>query len=481
MRSNLHVRLMLVIAPTLIITAFLLAFFLRQETVSQFVVYLSSQEQLERFDPQDRVLLRIYGERIAHVFPFAEREGLNRIVDNIAQAVGREVIVARNEDRFYASSRLRRMELDLRVNESGTLVGHISDERLGVEVDLELPPVVTHEITPFSVDESRPSDVARIYGIPRFAGDPDSERRFVSHTTEMIVLLTAAAAAVMLILISAVVAQSLSPIRRLTAASNAVRRGQTPQPVDVRGTSEVEDLANAFNEMVRSVRNAEASRMRLLADISHELRGPLSNLRSQIEAMQDGLLHSDATTLGSLHEETMLLARLVDDLHELTLADAESLGLEMQSVAPASLVEGAVKSLRAEMVAAGIDLRVDVSEELPTVRVDAQRMGQVLRNVLQNSIRYSGAGSISIRASSDGSHLLLEVADTGVGVEPHEHELIFDRFYRCDPSRTRASGGSGLGLSIARAIVLAHGGTISASSNEPSGLAISIGLPVAGE
>jgi signal transduction histidine kinase len=197
--------------------------------------------------------------------------------------------------------------------------------------------------------------------------------------------------------------------------------------------------------------------------------------------MQDGLLQSDGTTLESLHEETMLLARLVEDLHELTLADAQSLGLEMQLVSPVSLVESAAKSLRAEIAAAGIDFEVDAPIDLPPVSVDAQRMGQVLRNVLQNSIHYSGSGSISIRASRDGSHLLLEIADTGVGVDPHEHELIFDRFYRCDPSRTRASGGSGLGLSIASAIVHAHGGTISASDNEPSGLVISIRLPVAGE
>jgi len=365
------------------------------------------------------------------------------------------------------------------VNEGGTLVGHISDDRLGVEVDLELPPVVTHEITPFAVDDSRPSDVARIYGIPNVTRNRESERRFVSRATQTIVLLTAAAAAVMLILISAVIARSLSPIRRLTAASDAVRRGQTPQPVHVRGTREVEDLASAFNKMVRSVRNAEESRMRLLADISHELRGPLSNLRSQIEAMQDGLLRSDSTTLDSLHEETMLLGRLVDDLHELTLADAQSLGLELQCVEPSSLVSSAVKSLRAEISSAGIHLAIDAPSNLPRVRVDTQRIGQVLRNVLQNSIRYSGSGSISIRASSEGSYLLIEVADTGVGVGPHEHELIFDRFYRCDPSRTRASGGSGLGLSIASAIVHAHGGTIAASANEPNGLLISIRLPIA--
>jgi len=100
MRNSLQVRLMLVITPTLIVTAFVLALLLRQETVSQFVVYLSSQEQLERFDPQDRVLLRIYGERLARVLPFAERDGMNRVVDNIAKAVGREIIVARNNDQF---------------------------------------------------------------------------------------------------------------------------------------------------------------------------------------------------------------------------------------------------------------------------------------------------------------------------------------------------------------------------------------------
>jgi signal transduction histidine kinase len=471
---------MLVIAPTLLVVALLLAFFLRQQTVSQFVVYLSSQEQLERLESRDQVLLRFYASRMAAMMDGSDPDTIEHLVDIMASTVGRGIIVARNDERFYASSRLRGMELDLRVNTEGILVAHIEDDALGVRADLELAPVVTQEVTPFTVDEARASDVARVYAVPSLTVSPGQpERRFVSRTTRTIALLTAAAAIVFIALIGVVVGRSLRPIRRLTAAAHELRRGGTPEPVAVSGPREIDELASAFNEMATTVRETEESRRRLLGDISHELRGPLSNLRSQMEAIQDGLLAPSPRTLQSLHDETMLLTRLVDDLHELTLADMRSLRLDIEPTRPDELIRSAVDPLRAAFDAGDIHLEVSVHRDLPCVSADPQRIAQVIRNVLQNSLLYSNAANVTIRASHDGRHVRVEIVDTGTGVSTHEIDRIFDRFYRPDPSRARSSGGTGLGLAIARAIVEAHGGTIFALPNAPTGLIVVIRLPVA--
>lgn len=479
-RSALLVRLMAVIAATLLLTAVALAVVLRQQTVAQFYVYRSSQEQLERLAVGDRAILTYYATRIAEALADAEREVVADLTDRMAAALGHDVVVARNDDRFYPSDRLRRMELSLKVDRSGLLVARVEDPRRGVQADLEIAPIMTREITPFTVEHGGDEDLARFYGIPSLvAGEADLERRFVSRTTRAIVLFTGGATLIMIVLIGAVLARSLRPVRRLTAAANELRHGGDPEPVAARGTREIEELARAFNEMARTIRDEQQSRRRLLADISHELRGPLANLRAQLEAMQDGLLEAAPSAIASLHEDTMLLARLVEDLHQLTLADSRALTLDMHPVAPADIVRAAVAPLESACTANRVRLVVHVPEDLPTVHADAQRMAQVVRNVLQNAIRYAADGTVTVGGVAREERVRLEIADTGAGVPEEELERIFDRFYRPDPSRTRASGGSGLGLAIARAIVESHRGSIGARANDPHGLLVWIELPQA--
>lgn len=478
MKSSLHFRLMIVITPTLILAAIFLGFLLRQQTVSHFVVYLSSREQLQRLPAQDRFLLRFYADRIAGVLPLSHAGGIERIVDTMADEVGRQIVVARNDEAFFLSRNLRDSAEELLVNDAGVLFATVREA--GVTAELELSPVVTEEITPFTVTDNRSPDVARVYALPPLQpARADSEARFVTRTTRTIVLLTAAAALVMILLIAVVVTRSLRPIRELTRAAHELRRGELPAPISVAGAGEIGELTDAFNRMAREIRETDASRRRLLTDVSHELRGPLANLRSQIEAMEDGLLPADSAGLESLHEETMLLARLVDDLHELTLADTQSLRLEAGAVEPARLVDAAVTPLRPALRAQEIDLVVDAPRHLPAVYADEQRMGQVLRNVLQNALRYAPGGAITVTASERDGRVAFSIADTGVGIREEDLERIFERFYRPDPSRSRASGGSGLGLAIARALVHAHGGEIFAEANSPQGLVVTIMLPAA--
>lgn len=296
-----------------------------------------------------------------------------------------------------------------------------------------------------------------------------------------VALLAVAAIVVLTSLLTLVISQSLEPVRRLTLAAEQLRSGADPEPVAGGGAREVDALTNAFNGMARTIREEQTARRRLLADVSHELRGPLANLRGQIEAMQDGLLRVGPDALASLHDETMLLARLVDDLHELTLADTRSLALRREPTDPAAVIASAADPLRPAFRGAGITLRLDLPAALRTVSVDPQRIVQVLRNVLHNALHYAKGGEVVISARDAPGTVEVTIADTGGGVDESDLERIFDRLYRPDSSRARASGGSGLGLAIARAIIVAHGGEIGARANAPHGLSVWIRLPVAAQ
>jgi two-component system sensor histidine kinase BaeS len=189
----------------------------------------------------------------------------------------------------------------------------------------------------------------------------------------------------------------------------------------------------------------------MVTDIAHELRTPLTNIRVQIEAAEDGVVAADARFLRSIEEEAATLARLVDDLQQLALADAGQLRLEIAEVTVAQIVERAVS---------GLDERIacDVPADL-VVRADALRMVQVVRNLVVNAMKYA-ASAIEITAARVDDRIEIRVADDGPGVPPEHAERIFDRFHRVDESRSRTTGGAGLGLAIAKQLVELHGGRI---------------------
>jgi two-component system sensor histidine kinase BaeS len=190
-----------------------------------------------------------------------------------------------------------------------------------------------------------------------------------------------------------------------------------------------------------------------VSDVAHELRTPLTNVRVQIEAARDGIVKADEKFLASIEEDAAALSHLVDDLQQLSLADAGALRLELAEVNVRELVERV----------AGRDVVVDVADDL-VVRADARRIVQVLRNLLANAAAF-GRSAITISARREGDLVAITVADDGPGVPAEHAERVFDRFYRVDASRSRATGGSGLGLAIARQFVELHGGTISVSGS----------------
>jgi two-component system OmpR family sensor kinase len=271
-----------------------------------------------------------------------------------------------------------------------------------------------------------------------------------------------------------------APVARLTAAARRIAGGDLSQRVPETGSAEMAVLGQAFNQMAADLEKAEELRRNLVADLAHELRTPLSVIQGNLRAILDGVYPLEQAEIATLYDETRLLNRLVDDLRELALAEAGQLRLERQPVAPADVVNRAMESARIQAAAKGIALQTDLTEDLPLVDVDPQRIGQVLGNLLNNALVHTpSGGKIVVAAGARGSEVEFSVMDTGEGIPSEDLPYIFERFYRADRSRSRVTGGTGLGLAIARQLVEAHGGRIEVESEVGRGTQFTFTLPVA--
>jgi len=271
-----------------------------------------------------------------------------------------------------------------------------------------------------------------------------------------------------------------SPIGVLAKAARRLGRGDLSQRVELQGEGEVAALAQAFNSMAADLEHAEQLRRNLVADVAHELRTPLSNIQGYLEAIRDRVMKPDAATIRSLNEEAALLSRLVDELQELSLAEAGELKLVYQAEDIAKLVKQAVTPWQPQLTAKEISLSLDLPDNLPLVNIDWQRVNQVLHNLLENAVAHTGkGGTINVAATTQGDWVEVCVSDTGEGIPAEDLPNIFERFYRVDKSRARVTGGSGLGLTIAKRLVEAHGGTITVQSKLGKGSRFSLTLPIA--
>ncbi len=270
----------------------------------------------------------------------------------------------------------------------------------------------------------------------------------------------------------------LAPVKALTSAAERLGRGDFSQRVQIKDSSELGELANTFNIMASDLERAEQLRQNMVADIAHELRTPLSNIRGYLEAVRDGMKKPDVDTIRSLDEEATLLSQLVDDLQELSLAEAGELKLNCQSEDIAVLINQTVASVESQAVAKGVSVFIGLPDKLPPVNIDSQRIGQGLRNLLENAVAHTAkGGTISVTARQQDKWVEVSVTDTGEGIPPEDLPNIFERFYRVDKSRARATGGSGLGLTIAKRLVEAHGGKIEAHSELGKGSCFSFTIP----
>jgi histidine kinase len=276
-------------------------------------------------------------------------------------------------------------------------------------------------------------------------------------------VLALAAAGLAAMLVSLLFSRGIvAPVRRMTTVSQHIVDGHYSERVQTDNHDELGQLAHSFNQMAESLEQVELMRRQLIADVSHELRTPLTAIQGSMEGLLDGVLPAVPETYQQIHQEAGRLARLVDDLQELSRVEAGASQLEIKPAQVGSLILTTIKRLTPQAGKKNIDLSADLPKDLPLVLVDEARITQVLTNLVSNALQYTPqGGKIHILARQIKDEVQVSITDTGIGI-PSEHMAhLFTRFYRVDKSRSRqAGGGSGIGLTIARHLVESHGGRL---------------------
>jgi two-component system sensor histidine kinase BaeS len=273
----------------------------------------------------------------------------------------------------------------------------------------------------------------------------------------------------------------LKPIHQLILGTRELSRRNFTVRIDSAAADELGQLAENFNTMAQTLENYEKMRLQWLTDISHELRTPLAILRGEVEALQDGVRKPTHPNLASLHTEILGISRLVEDLHLLSLADSDRLLMNKQWISACSVLKSVLESYRTRMDQCRLTVRTRL-DTVESVRIegDADRLGQVFSNICENACKYvHPPGTLSISGHADDQALTFRFQDSGPGVPEEALPRLFDRLFRVDASRSRESGGSGLGLSICRHIIENHGGRTWAQRSAQGGLTIVVQLPLA--
>ncbi len=298
---------------------------------------------------------------------------------------------------------------------------------------------------------------------------------------------------IVLILLSLLVAYRLAkritaPLRQLIPAIDRLGKGELGVQVPVASNDEYGKVAQAFNAMSTQIQRAEDVRRSLVADVAHELRTPITIIRGKLDLVQQSGHSIEPESLLPLQDELIRLTRLVDDLHLLSLAEAKKLPFERKPTSISALLRRVVDHVAPDAENKGVALRLHGSDRKAIACVDSNRIIQVFLNLLVNAIRYTpSGGSVSVAAEEEaaqagrGGMVRVTIADTGIGIAPEHLPLLFNRFFRTDEARARNGGGAGLGLAIARELVLAHDGTIDAESSPGHGTTFIVRLPLAAD
>lgn len=274
------------------------------------------------------------------------------------------------------------------------------------------------------------------------------------------------------------------PIRGMLIVTKRIAAGNYAERVpdeELVEQDELGQLATSFNAMAAALESMERRRVDMIGDVAHELRTPIATLEGYLEGLLDGVVTPSPRLWARLHTETGRLRRLAGDLQELSRAEAGQLALRVRDVSSEQITRGALDRLGARFAEQGLDLLVRLDPNLPRVQADLDRAIQVLTNLLTNALRYTSTpGRVELAVARERDTLVFRVTDTGIGFTAPEGERLFERFYRADKSRARSRGGAGVGLTIARALVEAMGGTIGAASPGPGqGSSFWFTLPVA--
>lgn len=308
----------------------------------------------------------------------------------------------------------------------------------------------------------------------------DQTLRFVRQQGEAFLLISAFMLAIAALL-TWPLAQWLSrPLCSMQRATQKLAEGKFDTRITVKGSDELADLSRNFNNLASTLEHTREARKRWVADTAHELRTPVAILRGEIEAMQDGIIKVSPDSLASLQQETLHIARLIDDLNQLSMHDTGSLNYEMEDVSLDDIVEQTVQSMALPFKEAGLELEFEYSQKHPIVMTgDTDRLHQLFANLMNNSLKYTNApGKLKVMLSKQNKKAVILLEDSAPGVSEEDKDKIFEQFYRVENSRNRATGGRGLGLTICSSIVDGHQGTIGAYHSPDGGLGIRIEFPL---
>jgi two-component system sensor histidine kinase BaeS len=293
-------------------------------------------------------------------------------------------------------------------------------------------------------------------------------------------LFSALAAAAIALLLGSILAYTLTrSLREMTTATQLLAKGALGHQVKVRSRDEIGTLAASFNQMSAQLAHSNGLRRQMTADIAHDLRTPLSVILGYTEALSDGKFNGSPEMFSVMHTEALHLNHLIDDLKTLSLADAGEIPLVPQAVFPLDLLNRTAVAHQVKAGQQGVTIQVNAADDLPAVRVDVQRMAQVLDNLVSNALRYTPAGGeIRLSADRQGEEVRIQVADTGSGIAPEDVPFVFERLFRGDRARGQQYGETGLGLAIAKSLVEVQGGRIEVASTPGEGTTFTIQFPV---
>jgi signal transduction histidine kinase len=328
--------------------------------------------------------------------------------------------------------------------------------------------------------------MARLMGDASAGMETDLFTNFRRAVNEALILSTLAAFLVAVAVSVFVSRRIVTPVREMMTASRRIAEGHYKERVSVPGDptwdelDELGRLAVSFNQMAAQLEQIEATRRELIGNVAHELRTPLATIKGSVEGLIDGVLPAEAVTFQQIYREADRLQRLVTDLQELSRVEAGAFDLQIRSMPVPDLVQATVARLNRQFDEKGVSLEADMPVNLPPVQADEGRIDQVLLNLVGNALQYTPTGGqVRVTAHRQKDEVHITVSDTGIGIAPEHLPLIFTRFYRVDKSRARVGGGSGIGLTIARHLIEAHGGRIWAESRGPGqGSTFTFTLPI---
>lgn len=428
--------------------------------VSVYVGY-AAEKEVERFEErQDDARTARVQQVITNFYANHRDESqLQSVLEQAGPLSGRRIIVRGRDGEVVGDSHLRfGGRRDRTPPGSGPLPVLVGDQQVGSFSVLRDPANLAPE------------------GIPEPAA-----ASLVAAVNQSLLWTGFAAAALGTLLVSIMSRRLLAPMKSLGEAARHLGRGDLSRRAPTEGASELRQLALAFNSMAANLEDAERQRRDLVADVAHELRTPVSNIQGYLEAVKDGLLQPDEATIETIHGQVIHLGHLVEDLRLLAQAEAGALQLHRIPGRMPDVLRGCVDAVLPRAEAKGITVSLETDGAMPNVDMDSTRISQVVNNLLENAIIHTPeGGSVAVTAGVAGDGMVrMAVADTGGGIPPGDLDRVFDRFFRADPSRARATGGVGLGLTIAKQLVEAHGGSISVDNIVPSGARFVFELPIA--